>query len=104
MIETTKRELKMIKDDDPTLGFLPLENVTKANGYVRTIRNHWWAFHPTKGLVFFSPHKDKSMKNSYPQCNAVENVAKHLAEKPYPWAKIVFVELVLQPIDLKDLC
>lgn len=85
-----------LAEDDPRLTFKPIEDaVVPPPGLIKHIKDHWWAVHPTRGLVFW----DK--KRMSPQCNSNLAVTTSLA-RMYPWAEVRFIPSVFFRIDPHD--
>lgn len=86
--------MSSMAEDDKRLSFLPLEKATNPPaGFLNHVKDHWWAVHPTKGLVFF--------KKTSPQCNSNESLSKRI-NAMYPWAEVRLIPSVFFPVDPND--
>jgi len=104
MTQTRKEALIELRDN---YFWLPQKDALSANGTVQTFRDRWWICHPETGDLLFvhvglRPGRKPAIKEASPQCNGDEGTARFIKDRSYPWANLVFVPLVLKPVDPRD--
>jgi len=90
-------DARVVSEDDPRLIFVSIEEATvPPSGLINHIKDHWWAVHPTKGLIFWH------QRHRAPQCNSNKHTARRLQQQFYPWAECRFIPSVFCRIDPQD--
>jgi hypothetical protein len=90
----------MSNQDDPCWVFFPEEEaVVPPPGIIQHIKDHWWAYHPQKGLLFYRKGKRGSMS---PQCNSSEELCRRLNAHLHPWAEVKFFPSVFFRVNPHD--
>lgn len=86
----------MIEEDNKDLVYIPFHEAEKPSreGYYCLYRARWWIVHKDKGLIMY--------KGRYPQCNTTKELAKGLKGNNYPWAKCIFIDNALVPVELEE--
>lgn len=89
----------MVEVDDKNISFVPFAKATDApKGFIRHIKDCWWAVHPERGLILW----DGRIKA--PQFNQNRDVVESLIPRLYPWAEARFMPSVFLPADPQDYC
>lgn len=86
----TMTQSRGVKEDDPRLIFMTIEEACKSpttTGTYFHYIDHWWIVHPTKGLAFWSPGRKANCYDK-PQCNSNKEVATRIAHALYRWAEV----------------
>lgn len=93
-----------IAETDPCLIFVPIEQASSPpSGLIKHIKDRWWSVHPTKGLIFYNPHKIRRKNDlGSPQCNPNHSVSEYLTKEMYPWAECLFIPSVFFQIFPED--
>lgn len=69
-------------EDDPSITYVPLaELTTQKNGH-EVLLDHFWAIHPERGAIFYTAHRRFT-----PQCNRDKAVSDLMIGQLYPFAK-----------------
>jgi len=85
----------MLEPDNNQLAYVAIDqDVLEApNGIIQHYKDHWWAVHPEKGLIFY-------YKSA--QCNKSREIVATLVPKLYPWAEIKFFPSIFRRINISD--
>ena len=79
--------------DDPRLQFVPFDREPSEGD--RIMRDRWWVTHPERGLLTVISRGREPYAS--PQCNSIEEIARGIAAKLYPWAEVKFVRVASVP-------
>jgi hypothetical protein len=87
--------------------FLPADEAAAPvkGAYFQLYRDAWWAVHPGKGLVFYSPKNRHTgrRRNGYrsPQCNTDERITRALSGSNIPFEiEVRQFPMVFVPVDI----
>ena len=81
--------------------FVPIEEaVVPPGGFIKHLKDKWWAVHPENGVAYFVGANGKYFS---PQCNSSEATMRWLKENS-SWAEIRFIPSVFHRIDPRDYC
>lgn len=90
-----------VEADDPRLSFVPIEKATELKPNLCMVyKDLFWAVHPEKGLVFWTPNK----KTRAPQCNSNRIVTEEIVARMYPWAEVKQIPWVIERTTPSEWC
>lgn len=88
----------MANIDDPSVGFIPLDEIAKPiDGVVYCHVDKWFLVHPERGVVCHIRRERGRQPVKKIMCNANEEVTRRIGALYWPWAEVKQLPLAFCP-------